>query len=48
MAGKYCFTNTTGEEVYLFTLRNATGTEVCITNYDAIISSFKIKLANEK
>jgi len=46
MAGQYCFTHTTGEEVYLFTLRNATGTEVCITNYGAIISSFKIKLAN--
>ena len=44
--GKYCFTHTTGEDVYLFKLRNAIGTEVCITNYGAIISSFKIKLAN--
>ncbi len=33
----------TGEDVYLFTLRNATGTEVCITNYGAIITSFKIR-----
>ncbi len=45
-AGKYCFTHTTGEEVYLFTLQNAMGTEIIITNYGAIITSFKIKLAN--
>lgn len=47
-AGKYCFTHATGEKVYLFALRNAMGTEVLITNYGAIISSFKIKLANGK
>ena len=42
--GTYCFTHSTGEDVYLFTLRNAKGTEVLITNYGAIISSFKIKM----
>jgi aldose 1-epimerase len=45
-AGKYCFTHTTGKNVCLFTLQNATGTGVLITNYGAIITSFKIKLAN--
>ena len=40
---QYCFTNSRGEDIYLFTLRNATGTEVIITNYGAIITSFKIK-----
>ena len=45
-AGKYCFTHTTGEEVYLFTLQNRVGTEVLITNYGAIITSLKIKLSN--
>ena len=40
---QYCFTNSSGEDIYLFTLRNATGTEVMITNYGAIITSYKIK-----
>jgi aldose 1-epimerase len=41
---KFCFSAKTGEDVYLFTLRNATGTEVLITNYGAIITAFKIKM----
>jgi aldose 1-epimerase len=40
---KFCFTHTTGEDIFLFTLRNAQGTEVSITNYGAIICSFKVK-----
>ncbi len=40
---QYCFTNSSGEDIYLFTLRNTGGTEVIITNYGAIITSFKIK-----
>jgi aldose 1-epimerase len=40
---QYCLTNSSGEDIYLFTLRNANGTEVIITNYGAIITSFKIK-----
>jgi aldose 1-epimerase len=40
---QYELTNSSGEDIYLFTLRNATGTEVIITNYGAIITSFKIK-----
>ncbi|MEO7983727.1 MAG: aldose epimerase family protein [Bacteroidota bacterium] len=45
-AGKYCFTHTTGEAICLFNLRNAKGTEVLITNYGAIITSFKIRMAD--
>ena len=44
--GQFCFTHSSGEDIYLFTLRNAKGTEVCITNYGAIITSFKVKLKN--
>ena len=49
---QYCFTparmtrsggNSPGEDIYLFTLSNTMGTEVIITNYGAIITSFKIK-----
>jgi len=40
---QYCFRHLSGEDIYLFTLRNTKGTEVCITNYGAIITSFKIK-----
>jgi len=38
-----CFTHPSGEDIYLFTLCNAVGTEVIISNYGAIITSFKIK-----
>ena len=40
---KFSFTHTAGEGIYLFTLRNIKGTEVCITNYGAIITSLKIR-----
>jgi aldose 1-epimerase len=43
---KFCFCAKTGEDVYLFTLRNANGTEVLITNYGAIIIAFKIKMSD--
>ena len=43
---KYCFKHFAGEDIYLFTLRNAKGTEVCITNYGAIITSFKLVQEN--
>ena len=36
------FTHYSGEDIYLFTLRNIKGTEVCISNYGAIITSFKV------
>lgn len=42
--GTYCFTHSSGEDVYLFTLRNTKGTEVLISNYGAIINSFKLKM----
>lgn len=44
-AGQYCFTHSTTEDVCLYTLQNLKGTEVLITNYGAIITSFKIKLS---
>src|SRR5450432_2989685 len=43
--GQYCFTHSSGEDIYLFALCNAKGTEVLISNYGAIISSFKVKNA---
>src|ERR1700741_1727160 len=44
--GQYCFKHLSGEDIYLFTLNNTKGTEVCITNYGAIITSFKIRRAD--
>jgi aldose 1-epimerase len=46
--GKFCFRHSTGEDIYLFTLRNVKGTEVCITNYGAIITSLKIHQSKTK
>lgn len=43
---QFCFTHSTGEDIYLFTLCNAKGTEVIISNYGAIITAFKIKNAD--
>jgi len=43
---QYCFTHSTGEDIYLFALRNVNGTEVKITNYGAIITSYKINKIN--
>ena len=39
----FCFKHK-DEDVYLFTISNAKGTSVSITNYGAIITSFKIKM----
>jgi aldose 1-epimerase len=44
---KYCFTNSEGEDIYLFTLRHTAGTEVCLSNYGAIITSWKIGLPDK-
>src|SRR5687768_7020179 len=43
---RFCFTYSSGEDIYLFTLCNTKGTEVCITNYGAIITSFKVMQGN--
>ncbi|MBL7724853.1 MAG: galactose mutarotase [Chitinophagaceae bacterium] len=40
---QYCYTDSSGQEIYLFTLTNLSGTEVLITNYGATITSFCIK-----
>ena len=39
---QFAFKHSTGEDIYLFTLRNA-GTDVVISNYGAIITSYTIK-----
>lgn len=39
---QYCFTHPDGNEVYLFTLRNAKGTEAGITNYGGILVFFRV------
>jgi aldose 1-epimerase len=41
---QYCFSNAEGEGIYLFALRNDKGAEVLITNYGAIITTYKIKM----
>lgn len=38
----FCFPAASGQDVYLFTLRNAAGTEARITNYGGIITSFSL------
>jgi aldose 1-epimerase len=44
--GQFCFTHLSGEDIYLFRLSNTKGTEVCITNYGAIITSFRVRQAD--
>jgi aldose 1-epimerase len=43
----FCFKNSKGEDIYLFSLINKHGTIVSITNYGAIITAFKIKTREE-
>src|SRR5512141_2066418 len=40
---KFCFKNSQGEDIYLFLLSNKNGTIISITNYGAIVTSFKVK-----
>jgi len=40
----FCLKDSSGEDIYLFTLRNKRNTEVRISNYGAIITSLKIKM----
>lgn len=44
---RFCFTHPFGEDIYLFTLRNSKSTEVDITNYGGIITSFRIRHRND-
>jgi aldose 1-epimerase len=46
-AGQFCFTHPTGKDIYLYTLRNANGTEVRITNYGAILMAYKIMMPDK-
>ncbi|MGB3154210.1 MAG: aldose epimerase family protein [Chitinophagaceae bacterium] len=39
----HCLPHSPCEDIYLFTLSNSKGTEVLITNFGAIITSFKVK-----
>lgn len=43
---KFCLKNSSGEDIYLFTLINKQGSVVNLTNYGAIITGFKIKSYN--
>jgi aldose 1-epimerase len=43
---QFCFTYAIGEDIYLFSLQNSKGVEAVITNYGAIINSFKLKNAD--
>lgn len=45
---QFCFTDNQGKDIYLFTLRHESGTEALITNYGAIITSFKVKAKNNE
>lgn len=40
---QYCFRHPSGEDIYLFTLRNAKGTEATVTNYGGILVAFRIQ-----
>jgi aldose 1-epimerase len=40
---QFCFSHPAGGDIFLFTLRNGKGTDVTITNYGAIITSYKVK-----
>ncbi len=44
---KFCFKDSDGEDIYLFTLTNKHNTTVSITNYGAIITSFKVKMPGD-
>ena len=44
---KFCFKNSKGEDIYLFSLTNKHGTKVSITNYGAIITAFKMKTKDD-
>jgi aldose 1-epimerase len=44
--GTYCLTHSSGKDILLFRLVNSKGTAITITNYGAIITSFKIKDRN--
>jgi aldose 1-epimerase len=46
-AGQFCFTHPTGKDIYLYTLRNANGTEIRITNYGAILMAYKIMMPDK-
>jgi aldose 1-epimerase len=46
MNQQFCFTHSSGEDIYLFSLENSKGTKVLISNYGAIITSFRVKQAN--
>lgn len=45
---EFCFTAANGRDVFLFTLRNTSGTEVRLSNYGALILSFSVLQKNGK
>ena len=45
---QFCFKHPSGEDIYLFTLFNDKGTEVIISNFGAIITSFRVLMPGGK
>lgn len=43
---QFCYTNSGGEDIYLFTLNNSKGTIVSVTNFGATITAFRITMKN--
>jgi aldose 1-epimerase len=43
---QFCYTHSSGEDIYLFALHNNNGSKVLISNYGAIITSFCVTQAN--
>jgi aldose 1-epimerase len=46
-AGQFCFTHPSGKDIYLYTLRNVNGTEVTVTNYGAILMTYKVQMPDK-
>jgi len=46
-AGQYCFTHSSGKDIYLYSLRNINGTEVFVTNYGATLMAYKIPMPDK-
>jgi aldose 1-epimerase len=44
---EFCFSHPSGKDIYLFTLRNLNGTEALVTNYGAILMSYKILMPDK-
>src|SRR5262245_56257555 len=46
-AGQFCFTHPSGKDIYLYHLTNASGAQVNVTNYGAILVAYKIAMPDK-